>query len=882
MLKLINIVKEYPTGDSKVTALQGVDMEFRQNEFVSILGPSGCGKTTLLNLIGGLDSYTSGDLIINGKSTKDFTDRDWDIYRNHSIGFVFQTYNLISHQSVLANVELALTLSGVSKSERKKRAREALEKVGLGDQIHKKPNQLSGGQMQRVAIARALVNNPEILLADEPTGALDSVTSIQIMEILREIAKDRLVIMVTHNPEIAQNYSTRIIKLLDGRLIDDTNPYKAAPEPAVQKKEKKRGRRKKTSMSFLTALSLSLNNLMTKKTRTFMTSFAGSIGIIGIALILSLSNGVQAYIDSVQEDTLSSYPLTIEQMSVDYGSLITAMMETNVNASEHDKDKVYSNDIMGNMLSSMVQEVTINNMEAFKTFIDSNESGISEYVSDIQYNYSTPLNIFKSDTTNGIVQVNPSTVMNQMGLGDMGGSMEGTPYASTAMTTTDVWMQMLGNRELLDKQFDVIYGHMPQSFDEVVLIVDKNNQVSDYTLYSLGLLDQDQLKQIMTNVMSGKEITTEQTSYTFEELTSLTFKLLVNSDFFEKTDHGWRDRSEDSDYLKKLISEATDIKVVGILRPSEESVAAASFGSIGYTAELMTHLINQVNESEIVKEQLANPDIDVFTGVPFPTEEDKEAAELTMDMLNAYITTLPAEQQAQYSATIQQLKDGGMGDDAIAAMFASAMGRESTDATYEENLAKLGVSDLDNPSLINIYARDFASKDRITEIIAEYNESVTEENKIQYTDYVGLMMSSVKSIINAISYILIAFVAISLVVSSIMIGIITYISVLERTKEIGILRAIGASKKDISRVFNAETLIVGFVAGAIGIGVTLLLCIPINAIIKSFTDIGGLAALPAAGGVILVIISMFLTFIAGLIPSRIAAKKDPVVALRSE
>ena len=882
MLKLINIVKEYPTGDSKVTALQGVDMEFRQNEFVSILGPSGCGKTTLLNLIGGLDSYTSGDLIINGKSTKDFTDRDWDIYRNHSIGFVFQTYNLISHQSVLANVELALTLSGVSKSERKKRAREALEKVGLGDQIHKKPNQLSGGQMQRVAIARALVNNPEILLADEPTGALDSVTSIQIMEILREIAKDRLVIMVTHNPEIAQNYSTRIIKLLDGRLIDDTNPYKAAPEPAVQKKEKKRGRRKKTSMSFLTALSLSLNNLMTKKTRTFMTSFAGSIGIIGIALILSLSNGVQAYIDSVQEDTLSSYPLTIEQMSVDYGSLITAMMETNVNASEHDKDKVYSNDIMGNMLSSMVQEVTINNMEAFKTFIDSNESGISEYVSDIQYNYSTPLNIFKSDTTNGIVQVNPSTVMNQMGLGDMGGSMEGTPYASTAMTTTDVWMQMLGNRELLDKQFDVIYGHMPQSFDEVVLIVDKNNQVSDYTLYSLGLLDQDQLKQIMTNVMSGKEITTEQTSYTFEELTSLTFKLLVNSDFFEKTDHGWRDRSEDSDYLKKLISEATDIKVVGILRPSEESVAAASFGSIGYTAELMTHLINQVNESEIVKEQLANPDIDVFTGVPFPTEEDKEAAELTMDMLNAYITTLPAEQQAQYSATIQQLKDGGMGDDAIAAMFASAMGRESTDATYEENLAKLGVSDLDNPSLINIYARDFASKDRITEIIAEYNESVTEENKIQYTDYVGLMMSSVKSIINAISYILIAFVAISLVVSSIMIGIITYISVLERTKEIGILRAIGASKKDISRVFNAETLIVGFVAGAIGIGVTLLLCIPINAIIKSFTDISGLAALPAAGGVILVIISMFLTFIAGLIPSRIAAKKDPVVALRSE
>ena len=882
MLKLINIVKEYPTGDSKVTALQGINIEFRKNEFLSILGPSGCGKTTLLNLIGGLDSYTSGDLMINEKSTKDFTDRDWDIYRNRSIGFVFQSYNLISHQTVLSNVELALTLSGVSKSERKKRATEALEKVGLGDQIHKKPNQLSGGQMQRVAIARALVNNPEILLADEPTGALDSVTSIQIMEILREIAKDRLVIMVTHNPDIAENYSTRIIKLLDGRVIDDTNPYHTETTVTAQKKSRKRGRRKKTSMSFLTALSLSLNNLLTKKTRTFMTSFAGSIGIIGIALILSLSNGVQAYIDSVQEDTLSSYPLTIEHMSVDYGSLITTMMDTNKSASEHDRDKVYSNNIMGNMLSSMVQEVTINNMEAFKAFIDSEESGISEYVSDIQYSYSTPLNIYKADTSKGIVRVNPSVVMDQMGFNMAEASMENSTYATTAMTNTDVWMQMLDNKELLEKQYEVIYGHMPESFDEVVLIVDENNEISDYTLYSLGLLDQSQLKKLMTDMMSGNEITTKQSSYTYEELTSLTFKLLVNSDFFEKHDTGWRDRSEDDDYMKDLIEKSMDIKVVGILRPSEESVAPASFGSIGYTADLTTYLINKVNESEIVKEQLAHPDIDVFTGIPFPTEEDREETELTMDMLNAYIASLPAEQQAQYSATIEQLKDGGMGDDAIAAMFASAMGKESTNATYDENLTILGVSDLDNPALINIYAKDFAAKDKVTDIIAEYNKGVSEENKIQYTDYVGLMMSSVKTIINAISYILIAFVAISLVVSSIMIGIITYISVLERTKEIGILRAIGASKKDVSRVFNAETLIVGFVAGAIGIGVTLLLCIPINAIIKSITDIGGLAALPAAGGVILVIISMLLTFIAGLIPSRIAAKKDPVVALRSE
>ncbi len=885
MLNLMNIVKEYPTGDSKVTALQGIDIEFRKNEFVSILGPSGCGKTTMLNIIGGLDSYTRGDLIINGKSTKDFSDRDWDVYRNRSIGFVFQSYNLISHQQVLSNVELALTLSGVSKSERKKRAIEALEKVGLGDQIHKKPNQLSGGQMQRVAIARALVNNPEILLADEPTGALDSVTSIQIMELLREIAKDRLVIMVTHNPDIAQQYSTRIIKLLDGRVIDDSNPYQAAAAEGVPKKGKKerKSRKKKTSMSFLTALSLSRNNLMTKKTRTFMTSFAGSIGIIGIALILSLSNGVQAYIDSVQEDTLSSYPLSIEHMSVDYGALISTMMDTNKKNTEHDRDKVYSNDIMGSMLNTMVQEVTINNMEAFKTFIDSEESGIKEYVSDIQYSYSTPLNIYKSDTSGGIIQVNPSQIMTTMGYGSAGGMGGGSnPYASTPMTNTDVWMQMLGNQELLDKQYDVIYGRKPQNYNEVVLIVDENNEVSDYMLYSLGLLDQNKLKNMMTDVMAGKDIVTEQVSYTYEELTSLTFKMLVNSDYYEKMEKGWRNRSEDDEYRKAVIADATEIKVVGILRPSEDSVATASTGSIGYTAELMTYLINKVNESEIVKEQIANPDIDVFTEVAFPTEEDRNEVELTMEMVNAYIAALPAEQQAQYSATIQQMRDGGMGDDAIAAMFASAMGRESTDATYDENLTILGVSDLDNPARINIYAKDFAAKDQITNIIAAYNEGVSEENKIQYTDYVGLMMSSVKTIINAISYILIAFVAISLVVSSIMIGIITYISVLERTKEIGILRAIGASKKDISRVFNAETLIVGFVAGAIGIGITLLLCLPINAIIKSITDISGLAKLPAAGGVTLVIISMFLTFIAGLIPSRIAAKKDPVVALRSE
>lgn len=880
MLKLVNIVKEYPTGDSKVTALKGVNIEFRKNEFVSILGPSGCGKTTLLNIIGGLDSYTSGDLIISGKSTKDFNDRDWDTYRNRSIGFVFQSYNLIAHQSVLSNVELAMTLSGVSKSERKARAVEALEKVGLGDQIHKKPNQLSGGQMQRVAIARALVNNPEILLADEPTGALDSVTSLQIMELLREIAKDRLVVMVTHNPDIAEHYSTRIIKLLDGQVTDDTNSYESPAVEDAPKKKVKRSRRKKTSMSFFTALSLSLNNLMTKKTRTFMTAFAGSIGIIGIALILSLSNGVQEYINSVQEDTLSSYPLSIEHKSVDYGALISTMMDSHKDNTEHGTDKVYSNNIMGKMLNSMVSDVTINNLEAFKAYIEGEGSGISDYVSDIQYSYDTPLNIYKPDTSNGIVQVNPSKLLEGVG-GNMGGSGSNSGFSSS-VSNADVWVQMIGNKELLDKQYDVIYGHMPESYNEVVLIVNENNEVSDYALYALGLLDQNELKDMFADVLEGKEVTSNPVSYTYEELTALSFKMIVNSDYYEKTETGWRDRSEDEEYMKKVIANGVDVKVVGILRPSEESVATSANGSIGYTADLMTNLINRVNDSEIVKEQLAKPDTDVFTGIAFPTEEDKAAEKLTMDMLTAYIATLPEEQQAQYAATIKQMKDGGMGDDAIAAMFASAMGKGSTDATYEGNLELLGVSDLKKPALINLYPRDFASKDKIEEIIAAYNEGVAEEDRIQYTDYVGLMMSSIKTIINAISYILIAFVAISLVVSSIMIGIITYISVLERTKEIGILRAIGASKKDISRVFNAETLIEGFVAGAIGIGITLLLTLPINAIIKNITDISGLAALPLAGGIALIIISMFLTFIAGLIPSRIAAKKDPVVALRSE
>lgn len=895
MLELNDIKKDYVTGSTTVSALKGINLRFRDCEFVSILGQSGCGKTTMLNIIGGLDKYTSGDLKINGVSTKNYKDRDWDFYRNNSIGFVFQSYNLIPHQTVLSNVELALTLSGVSKAERKKRAIEALEKVGLGEQIHKKPNQMSGGQMQRVAIARALVNNPDILLADEPTGALDTETSIQIMELLKEISKDRLIIMVTHNPELAKNYSTRIVKLLDGVITDDSDPYtledmeadirakEAAKVKTSEKKIKKSGKKQKTSMSFFTALSLSFNNLMTKKTRTILTAFAGSIGIIGIAMILSISNGIQLYIDRVQRDTLSSYPITLQAEAIDISSMVTSMTGNSDSEEHEDKSKIYSNDIMGDMINTMVKEVKSNNLSEFKKYIENGGSDIKSYVSDIQYSYDVPLNIYMKDTSNGVEQLNPSTMFDSI-------YGEGATSTSSAMSSgmgmgmfsnSSVWNQLLGNQQVLDEQYDVLAGHWPENYNEVVLVVDKNNEVDDYTLYSLGLKDPEEVRTLFKKMMVGESYETKKDiSYTFDEILDTEFKLVMPTDMYKYNDvtGTWDDYSKDDKYMTNVVNNGTDIKVCGIIRPNDDAVSTSLSSGIGYTAKLTEYIIEEVKNSEIAKAQLADTSVDVFTGVPFDNDRNTE---ITMDDVNAYMATLSPDESAQ-----MQAMTSGMSDDQILQLFSASLKARTTDATLDSNKSKLGITDLDTPSQIDIYATDFDSKEKVQNIIKDYNklqqDDGKEENVINYTDYVGIMMSSVSTIINAISYVLIAFVAISLIVSSIMIGIITYISVLERTKEIGVLRSIGASKKDVSRIFNAETLIEGFVSGALGIVVTLLLCIPANALIKHLTDISNVAQLPVAGGVILIIISMFLTFIAGLIPAKLAAKKDPVVALRSE
>ena len=878
MLQLKNIVKNYVSGDTTVQALKGIDITFRDSEFVSILGQSGCGKTTLLNIIGGLDQYTSGDLIINGRSTTKYKDSDWDTYRNHTIGFVFQSYNLIPHQSVLSNVELALTLSGVSKAERRKRAVEVLEKVGLGDQIHKKPNQMSGGQMQRVAIARALVNNPDILLADEPTGALDSATSIQIMELLKEISKDRLIIMVTHNPELAEKYSSRIVRLLDGKVTDDTMPYEPTDSRVTENNKAKRVKKKKgTSMSFLTALSLSANNLMTKKGRTLLTAFAGSIGIIGIALILALSSGFQSYIKKVEEDTLSSYPIAIEEEQVDYSSMMSAFMGQHVGeASEKEDGKIYSNNIISEMLNSMMSQVKVNNLADFKKFIEDRNNGFDELVSDIQYGYSTTLNIYKEDTSDGIVQVNPSTVLDTIGMGQLSG-MSGSSMMNSSMMgggSWDVWSELIGNRTLLESQYDVIAGRWPDAYNEIVLIVDENNEISDYALYALGLKDQNEVADTMTRLAKGEEIVSYKTEYTYEDILDLRYRLIVNTDFYSYNEENdsYTDVRDDEDSYRAAIADGIQLQVVGILRPDPDAVTGAVSGSVGYTSALMEYVINKINASDIVKKQAAAPETDVITGLPFTKDGEEVEMENTFD-----ITTLTPEQQTYLASLSQEELD---------TLMASYMRPATSSATYDGNMEAFGVADLEKPSSIMIYPVDFASKDMISDKISEYNDAVRAEGReeavINYTDYIGLMMSSISTIINAISYVLIAFVAISLVVSSIMIGIITYISVLERTKEIGILRSIGASKHDISMVFNAETLIVGFVSGAMGIIVTMLLIIPINAIIKNLSGISNVAGLPWLAALILVLISMALTFIAGLIPAKMAAKKDPVVALRSE
>ncbi len=852
MLELKKIKKEYKSENFKQNALNGISLTFRENEFVSILGPSGSGKTTLLNIVGGLDGYTSGDLVINGVSTKKYKSIEWDTYRNHNVGFVFQSYNLISHQSVLSNVELALTISGISKKERKERSIEILKKVGLKDHIYKRPNQLSGGQMQRVAIARALINNPDILLADEPTGALDSETSVQIMKLLKEIAKEKLVIMVTHNPDLANEYSTRIVNLLDGNITSDTKPFnpKKGQDAKIENKGKK-------FMSFATALSLSFNNLLTKKGRTIMTAFAGSIGIIGIALILSLSNGVNEYIKRVEEDTLSSYPILIEEQTVDATSFISEMSGGNdENIKNPSNETIYSNDMMVDMMSMMTAQITTNNLEEFKNYID-NHDQINNYTTAIQYSYNLNLQLYKNSTEE-VVQVNPNLLFEEMMPSQ---SMMGMP-----MSSNDVWFEMLDNDELLEKQYDVLAGSWPQNYDEVVIMLDENGMISDFTLYTLGLKDQSELEDMMDKMFKGEEVEkSAQSSYKYEDLLDLSFKLVLNTDYYEKENSLWVNKQDDENYMLDVLNNSPEIKVVGIMMPNKDaSISSSSTGGIYYTKELTEYTINKINESDIAKEQVESKDINVLTGLEFSERgEEFNFNDLTTEE-QKYFMSLSDEELAQVMATYS----------------------ENAGLTYDDLLVTLGIVDLENPSTVKIYPKDFESKVNVENIIEEYNELQTkegkEENIISYTDYIGLLLSSVTTVIDMISYVLIAFVSISLIVSSIMIGIITYISVLERTKEIGILRAIGASKKDISRVFNAETFIIGLFAGSIGIVITIIINFIANIIIENVTDIANLSVLPIYGAILLVVISTLLTMLAGLIPSKMASKKNPVEALRTE
>ncbi len=854
MLELKKVNKTYETDLFKQVALNNINLEFRENEFVSILGPSGSGKTTLLNIIGGLDKYTSGDLIINGTSTKEYTDRDWDSYRNHRVGFIFQSYNLIPHQTVLSNVELALTLSGVSKEERKKLATDALKKVGLEKHINKKPNQLSGGQMQRVAIARAIVADPEIILADEPTGALDTKTSNEVMKLIKNISKDKLVIMVTHNEELAKKYSERIIEIKDGVIINDSNPYHEEKKKKETLKTRK-NKTKRTSMSLKTALSLSLNNLMTKKGRTILTALAGSIGIIGIALILSLSSGVNNYIKKIEEETLTSYPLTIEETSIDVTSFVSERREDILDKDNiKDDNKIYSNNTIRDTFKLMSTKSTSNNLELFKKYIESDESNINDYVTTIDYEYNLNLNLYKSDINNGIVKVNPNTVLENMGFNNS--------YMTSSFVFNDVFSKMFKNDEINNKMYELISGEMPKSYNEVLLLVDENNRISDYVLYALGIKDQNELEEFYKKISNGEEIEDEELSFEYDELIGLSFKLLLNTDYYTKVNGIWVYNDSES-YLKEKLKDAEEIKIVGIVKPSDDwNGASTMVGGILYTNSLEEYVINKINDSKIVKEQKENSDTNVITGLKFSSGEFNYNNLSTKE--KEYLNSLSKEELANVLTKY----------------------KEQESSTYESVLKELGAVDFNKPSAINIYAKDFESKEEIKNIIEEYNKKEEEKgntsNVINYSDLVGILMSGVTDIVDIISYVLIGFVSISLVVSSIMIGIITYISVLERTKEIGILRAIGASKKDVTRVFNAETLIIGFTSGVLGILVTILLNIPINLIIKTLAGVSNLSALPLTGGIILIIISSVLTIIAGLIPSKIASKKDPVEALRSE
>ncbi len=890
MLELKDITKDYPSGDSVVHALKGISVTFRDREFVSILGQSGCGKTTLLNIIGGLDQYTAGDLVINGRSTKSYKDKDWDTYRNHSVGFVFQSYNLIPHQSVLKNVEMALLLSGVDAQERRDRATAALERVGLADHVNKRPNQLSGGQMQRVAIARAIVNDSEIILADEPTGALDTETSVEVMDILKELSRDRLVVMVTHNPQLAEEYSDRIVRIKDGVLTNDSDPCEGADamldNKACEEHARQDASKGKRRMSYPSAIALSFTNLMTKKGRTLLTAFAGSIGIIGIALILSLSDGAQRYIARTERSTMGDFPLTIQETSVDMSSLMSSMMGTSDKKAKPNKTgKVESKNLVNDMVTSMAGGATKNDMRAVKKWVKSNPEGLNDLATQVQYVYSTPIDVYKADTSNGLVQVNPQTVLDAMGI-STSGSMQIEMLSSMSASgagSYDVWKELLDNKKTWKHDYHVVAGHMPRAWNEVVVYVDKNCRISDYTLYALGMLDQSDLKGMMSDVVAGKDVkTTKKQTYTYDDLLNLSFKVLPETAKYQKEGDLWTDISNDDTAMTKVVNGGETLKVVGIVRPSDSVEHSDSFGGVLYSPELTRHMISEVDASEVVAAQKAARDTDIMTGLPFQDTDKK----LTMDGINQMIAKMPATTAQQMQAYIAQMRAQGAGDDQIVNSFQKLMESKTDSATYKGNLKKLGVADLDEPYAINIYPKDFEAKEQIDDIIERHNDKLKragrEDDEIHYVDVVGAMMSSVTDIVNSITYILVAFVAISLVVSSIMIGIITYISVLERTKEIGILRAIGASKRDISRVFNAETFIIGLVAGVFGVGVTALLDIPINMVIEHIAGVANLAAVPVGAGIALVGISVVLTLIGGLIPAKIAAKKDPVTALRTE
>ena len=1004
MLELKGIKKDYLAGENTVHALKGIDLRFRRNEFVSILGPSGCGKTTMLNIIGGLDQYTEGDLIINGRSTKDFKDRDWDTYRNHSIGFVFQSYNLIPHQTVLQNVELALTLSGVSKAERRKRAKKALEDVGLGNQLSKKPSEMSGGQMQRVAIARALVNNPDIILADEPTGALDTETSIQVMEILKEISRDRLIVMVTHNPELAEQYSSRIIRVLDGRLTDDSRPLTEEEyqrELRADKAENENGKKlKKPSMSFGTSFSLSLKNLFTKKGRTMLTSFAGSIGIIGIALVLSISQGFNTYINTIQEETLSSYPLTIQKTNTDLSALMETFMGSATSDSTHSNDAVYKKSAIYDMMDALNNmETSENDLKSFKSYIESkrkdSESDLHRAVNGVQYSYDLDMLIYTKNVDGTIIHSDTEELMQEMVLEHMGIDMQAMTNASTSMfgedatsmmsmgmggSSMNLWQELLPGdngkpiNDLLKKQYDVVYGSWPNSYDEIVLVLDENNELDDMTLYALGLEPKEDVDSIMEAAVNGKELQKDNKSWSYADICSMDFRTILNSDCYryDESTGLYTDLRDTEAGLQYLYDNGLKLKVTGIIRPNEDTTAPMLSGSIAYTSDLTKYIIEHSKESDAITAQKDSKNTDIFTGLPFKdtsgstSDADKQTAFL--EYLNelddggkaqAYVQIMSIPTEEQLNDSVQQAMQGmsrsdmeaamlqgmtqqmsmsesdvqsyleSMSDDEITDTFTQMMQQQVkaqyaqqvqqkmaamqpaelvgalnqllptltteqcanyydemmqfSDSTYEDNLKALGDIDLDDPASINLYAATFEDKDVIEDAIADYNEGKDEMAQIQYTDYVGLMMSSVTKIINTITYVLIAFVAISLIVSSIMIGVITLISVQERTKEIGILRAIGASKRDVSSMFNAETIIIGFTSGLLGIVVTYLLCIPINLLVHHLTGIQNLSAvLSVPAAIILIAISVLLTLIAGFIPSKSAAKKDPVVALRSE